>query len=103
MENGYSVAGMTAGWVIGLIIAVLVIVAMWKMFQKAGKPGWAAVIPIYNLIVFCQVAGKPGWWVILFFIPIVNIVFDIIVSLGLARNFGKSGAFGFFLVFSRFF
>lgn len=93
------VGSMAASWVIGALVGVLMIVAMWMMFQKAGKPGWAAIIPIYNIIVFCQVAGKPGWWVVLFLIPIANIVFYIITSLSLAKNFGKSGAFGFFLVF----
>jgi len=93
------VGSMAASWVIGVLVGALMIVAMWMMFRKAGKPGWAAIIPIYNIIVFCQVAGKPGWWVVLFLIPIANIVFYIITSLGVAKNFGKSGAFGFFLVF----
>ena len=101
--NDYSsnmpVGSMVASWVVAVLIGVLMIVAMWKMFQKAGKPGWAAIIPIYNIVVFCEVAGKPGWWVVLFLIPIANIVFYIITSLGVAKNFGKSGAFGFFLVF----
>ena len=69
------------------------------MFVKAGKPGWAAIIPIYNAIVLLQIAGKPLWWIILLLIPIVNIVIGIIVCLAVARNFGESGAFGVGLAF----
>ena len=88
-----------ASWIFSIVLYVLMIIAGWKVFVKAGKPGWAIIIPIYNIIVMCQVAGKPGWWVILYFIPIVNIVFAIIVAVNLAKAFGKSGAFGFFLLF----
>ena len=89
----------TSYYIICLIMYVLTIIAGWKIFVKAGKPGWAIIIPIYNGVVLCQVAGKPGWWVILFLIPIVNVIFGIIVSVNLAKAFGKSGAFGFFLCF----
>ncbi|RKT57439.1 DUF5684 domain-containing protein [Saccharothrix australiensis] len=82
--------------VISLAIAVLMIAAMWKVFSKAGRPGWAAIIPIYNLYVLLKVAGRPGWWLILFIIPLVNIVMSIIISLDVAKSFGKGGAFGFF-------
>jgi hypothetical protein len=88
-----------AYWIVVAIFYVLIIIAGWKVFVKAGKPGWAIIIPIYNVIVLCQVAGKPGWWVILYLIPIVNIVIAIIVAVNLAKAFGKSGAFGFFLLF----
>ena len=88
-----------ASWIISIGLYVLMIIAGWKVFVKAGKPGWAIIIPIYNIIVMIQVAGKPGWWVILYFIPIVNIIFVIIVAVNLAKAFGKSGAFGFFLLF----
>ncbi|WP_433265212.1 DUF5684 domain-containing protein [Actinosynnema sp. CS-041913] len=82
--------------IISLAIAVLMIAAMWKVFAKAGQPGWAAIIPFYNIYVLLKVAGRPGWWLILFIIPIVNIIMSIIVSLDVAKSFGKSGAFGFF-------
>jgi hypothetical protein len=77
-----------------LIIVVAIIVGFWKVFTKAGKPGWAAIIPIYNLIVLLEIAGKPLWWIILFFIPVVNLIAAILVGLGVAKNFGKSDAFG---------
>lgn len=85
----------TSMWV-SLAVSVLMIVAMWQVFVKAGKPGWAAIVPFYNIWVLLEVAGRPGWWIILFFIPLVNIVIYIIVSLDIAKAFGKSSAFGFF-------
>ncbi|HTL71981.1 MAG TPA: DUF5684 domain-containing protein [bacterium] len=77
-----------------LTIVVAVIAGFWKVFAKAGQPGWAAIVPIYNLIVLLQVAGKPLWWFILFLIPIVNLVAAILVGIAVARNFGKGEAFG---------
>ncbi len=72
-----------------LVLITLVVVGLWKLFTKAGKPGWAAIIPIYNLIVMIQIAGKSGWWILLYFIPIVNIVVSVLVMMGLAKNFGR--------------
>jgi Family of unknown function (DUF5684) len=96
VSSGASLAGLLVGLVIGLVVAVFMIVALWRVFSKAGQPGWAAIIPFYNIYVLCKVAGRPGWWLVLYIIPIVNIVISIIVSLDLAKAFGKSGAFGFF-------
>ena len=75
--------------IIKLAILILVIVGMWKVFVKAGKPGWASIIPIYNVYVLLQIVGKPWWWLILMLIPIVNIVIWILVSLALARTLGR--------------
>lgn len=72
------------------------VVVQWKIFVKAGKPGWASLIPIYSNVVLLQIVGKPDWWVILYLIPFANIVVSIIVALELAKSFGKSGVFGFF-------
>lgn len=77
-----------------LVVAVLAIAAMWKIFDKANKPGWAAIIPIYNVIVLLEVIGRPIWWVILFLIPFVNIVVGIVVAIDLAKSFGKDAVFG---------
>lgn len=77
-----------------LIVAVIGIVAAWKVYAKAGKPGWAAIIPIYNVYVLLKIVGRPGWWLILFLIPFVNFVVSIIVAIDLAKAFGKSTAFG---------
>ena len=80
-------------WIIYLAAVVLAIAGMWKTFDKAGKPGWAAIVPIYNAIVLLEVAGKPGWWIILFFVPIVNLVITVIMFVGIADQFGKGAGF----------
>jgi hypothetical protein len=76
------------------VVIVAVIAGLWKVFVKAGKPGWAAIVPIYNIIVMLEIVGKPIWWIVLMLIPIVNIVVAIIVSIALAEKFGKSAPFG---------
>ncbi len=97
MENGEIF------WVIYSIVifglSVFMLVATWKVFTKAGKPGWGAIIPIYNFVLLCNIAGKPGWWALLCFIPLLSIVISIIVSIGVAENFGKGTGFGLGLAF----
>ena len=90
------------GSLVWLAIIIVVIVAMWKVFTKAGQPGWGILIPIYNAYLLCKIAGKPGWWVLLMFIPLVNIVVAILVSIGVAANFGKGAGFGIGLAFLGF-
>jgi uncharacterized protein DUF5684 len=86
------------GGLIYLSLAILVIAGMWATFAKAGKPGWASIIPIYNLIVLLEIAGKPIWWVILFLIPLVNFVISILVMIDLAKSFGKGAGFAVGLI-----
>lgn len=78
--------------------AILIIASWWGMFEKAGKPGWGAIIPIYNLYLVLEVARKPAWWLLLYLIPIVSIVVHIAVCIAIAENFGKSGGFAAGLV-----
>lgn len=80
--------------VVALAFTVLMIASAWVIFTKAGKPGWASLIPIYNLIVLLEIVNKPIWWIVLFLIPFVNFVGAILVSLALAEKFGKSTGFG---------
>lgn len=97
VEYSYSAQGQAPSPVLiiaELLIALLVIVAMWKVFTKAGRPGWAAIIPIYNMYVWCKIVGRPGWWVILMLIPLVNIIIGIILCIDLAKSFGKGAGFG---------
>jgi hypothetical protein len=79
---------------IGLAAIVILIAAMWKVYAKAGEPGWAAIIPIYNIVVMLKIAGKPVWWIILMLIPFVNFIIALLVCLDIAKNFGKGGGFG---------
>lgn len=78
---------------IWLIVVVFIIVAMWKVFEKAGQPGWASIIPFYNIYIMTKIAGKPGWWVIMFFLPIVNIIFLIWMYNMISKSFGKDEGF----------
>jgi len=74
------------------------IVALWKIFQKAGEPGWAPVIPFYNTFTLFKIAGLNPWLFLLLLIPFVNIVVGIWVALKLGATFGKSGVWSFFLL-----
>ncbi len=76
-----------------IIVSVIMIIANWKIYEKAGKPGWAAIIPIYNLIVLLEIVGKPVWWILLFLIPCVNIIFLVWTTNLLSKSFGQSEGF----------
>jgi hypothetical protein len=83
---------------IGLVIIYvailgLILASIWTIFAKAGKPGWAALIPIYNLIVLLEIVGKPWWWLLLMVIPLVNVVFAVWTYNLLSKSFGKSEGF----------
>lgn len=95
---GMGVFGMIVYF--GLIL--LMIIAGWKVFEKADKPGWAIIIPIYNIIVLLQIVGKPLWWIVLFLIPVVNIIFSIWTANLLSKSFGKSEGFTLGLIFLPF-
>ena len=75
-------------WGIGLLFGALMVGGLWMMFAKAGWPGWAAIIPIYNVYVLVKVAGRPGWWLILLLIPIVQFFVGLVVLWDLAKAFG---------------
>ena len=89
-------------FLIWLAIVVAVIAGGWKMFEKAGKPGWAFIVPIYNAIVLLEITGRPIWWIILLIIPIVGFVVGIIVCIDLAKSFGQDALFGIGIVFLGF-
>lgn len=80
---------MDFGTVIWLALIVLLIAAEWKIFTKAGQPGWACIIPIYGTLVMLRIIGKPWWWLLLMLIPLVNIVFAIWAVNLLSLSFGK--------------
>jgi hypothetical protein len=79
---------------LSLFIALLIIVSQWVIFEKAGDSGWKSLIPIYNAYTLMEVSGCPGWWVVLLFIPVVNVVFFLLAMLSLAQKFGRGAAFG---------
>jgi hypothetical protein len=82
-----------------LAMVAVVVIGGWKVFVKAGQPGWAILVPIYNAYILLQIAGRPGWWLLLYLIPLVNIVVGVIVAMDVAKSFGQSAAFGIVLLF----
>ena len=90
------------GFLVWVAIAAFYIYVVWKIFEKAGKPGWAAIIPIYNVIVLLEIVGRPIWWVILFIIPVVSFIISIIVAIDLSKSFGHGALYGFGLAFLGF-
>ena len=68
---------------------------MWKTFEKAGKPGWSGIIPIYNLIVWLEIINRPLWWIaVVLLVPCVGLVFFVIMAIDMAKSFGKGAGFG---------
>jgi hypothetical protein len=103
----YTTTTSSTNFGVVLLVALIVDVCLyafmfWGMFKKAGHPGWASIVPIYNLIVLIQVAKKEIWWIVLFLIPIVNIIAFILIDIAVAENFGKSGGFAVGLIFLPF-
>jgi hypothetical protein len=83
-------------------IIIFELAAIWTLFDKAGFPGWAAIVPFYNLYVLCKVADKSGWWVLLLFVPFLSIVFWILLYVAIAQNFNKGVGFMLGLIFFPF-
>jgi hypothetical protein len=103
LQQDEAVSGAAAGFgIVGTLVFlaffVVMIASVWKVFAKAGQPGWAAIVPIYNFIVMLKVAGKPLWWILLFLIPFVNIIALILVTVALAKKFGKGTGFAIGLI-----
>jgi len=84
----------SVGYFILFYAVILLFVSIWHVFKKARKPGWASVVPIYNIIIWLDIAEKPRIWLLLFFIPVINIIPAILVNISIAEKFGKSPAFG---------
>ena len=84
--------------VIGFIVYVITVIALWKVFTKAGHAGWLAIIPIVNLFVLTKIAGFSYWLGLLYLIPIVNIILHIFVALRVGKGFGKGVGFSIFLL-----
>ncbi|GAA1700356.1 hypothetical protein GCM10009808_17470 [Microbacterium sediminicola] len=94
-------AAITSAWtgtIFALIFYVIVVIALWRVFSKAGYPGVLAIIPIVNMFVLVKVGGMSAWWGLLYFVPIANFVLSIVVAIKVGRNFGHGGAFSFFLL-----
>jgi hypothetical protein len=89
-----AAAGLGIGFtIVYLVILVLMIAGMWKVFEKAGEPGWAAIVPIYNVVVLLKICGRPLWWIILFFVPFVSFIMWFVICFDVAKRFGKGAGF----------
>jgi hypothetical protein len=97
-SSGAAAMG-TGSIIFSLLIVIVFIVAEWKIYTKAGKPGWAILIPIYNFIVLLEIVGKPLWWFLLMLIPFVNFIILIIVLNQLSKSFGYGVGFTLGLIF----
>lgn len=94
LQEGNGEEGGVLTGLLGLAILLLFFVGLWKVFTKAGQPGWAAIVPFYNVFVLLRIVGRPAWWLLLIFVPFVNIVVLLVVYLDLAKRFGKGAVFG---------
>jgi len=92
--DGQSILGVA----LPLVFALFYLYVGWRLFEKAGKAGWKVLIPVYNLVVACRIAGRPGWWVVLFLIPVVNLLPAVLVPIDIAKSFGKGTGFGVGLI-----
>lgn len=99
---------------ISFILAVMSTVGLWKMFKKAGEPGWKSIIPVYNIYTLCQITGVNPWWIVISFVgcfvvvfipfigfigSIASLYFSIILAISIAKSFGKDEGFGIGLIF----
>ena len=100
-NDGGGIGGAIGG-LISLAIMVLMVASVWKIFDKAGEPGWAAIIPIYNVVVLLKIVGRPVWWLVLMLIPFVGAIIGILVTIDLAKSFGQGLGYGIGLVFLPF-
>jgi hypothetical protein len=83
-----------------LAFIVFIIASVWKTFEKAGQPGWAAIVPIYNYYIMAKIGGVKNWWLI--FIPLVNIYIIVVIIHGISKSFGKDAGFTVGLIFLGF-
>lgn len=89
----------TGTLLVGAGISIVIFVALWKIFKKAGKKGWEAIIPIYNIIVLLEISGLPTWYLVLYLIPLANIYAMFKTYIELSKKFGKDALFGVLMVF----
>lgn len=93
-----SILGSTISCICGGVVFLIVVIGLWKVFEKADEPGWAAIIPIYNYYILLKIVGRPWWWLLLLLIPLVNFFVTIIVAIDLAKSFGKDVVYGIVLL-----
>ncbi len=104
MDDGNG-GGLIAGGIgmmiglFGLLVAVFCIIGMWKLFEKAGKPGWAAIIPLYNSWVLMEIIGFPGYYMLIMFVPFIGTLFALYACFKVPLVFGKDTMWGVLAIF----
>ena len=96
---GVLLGGMMLYFLVMMAFCVFTIICQWKVFTKAGKPGWASIIPYYNIYQQFDIVYGDGWKCLLLLIPLYNIVVLVQYSLNLAKAYGQSTLFGLGLLF----
>lgn len=111
VDTNMSGFAYTLIWLLFLAIYIIAVIGLWKMYTKAGKPGWAAIIPLYNWWVWIKIIGRPTWWfwamiaaLLLSWIPLIGWLLTVLVAilwllgcLDMARCFGKGVGHGLLL------
>lgn len=107
-ENMFSISSILLSTIFALIMEIILLFILitaeshWKIFKKAGKQGWASIVPVYNVIVLLDIVKKPIWWLFMLFIPFVNIIFGIMIINALSTRFYKDEGFTLGLIFLPF-
>src|SRR5438445_13690971 len=99
MSDASTGAGFGIGTILYVALIVFFIAATWKVFTKAGYPGWGAIIPIYNIYLLLKIAGRSPWWILGFCVPFLGIYGLVVMWLNVAKAFGKGTGFGVGLIF----
>ncbi len=94
--------GALIGSVFSIVVPIFMIVAMWKLIAKAGRPGWASIVPIYNFVVMMQITGKSAWWILGMFVPFLNLYVYCRMMVNMAQVFGRGVGFGIGNIFLPF-
>ena len=104
MDNDNFINFWGSDWaVFGFVVFIILLAAGWRIFEKADKPGWAVIIPFYNVIVLLEIVGKPWWWLLLMiFVPLGNLIWGIWTMNLLSKSFGKNEGFTIGLIFLSF-
>jgi hypothetical protein len=97
-DAGIALAALVPLMLFYVAAIVFSVVVLWKVFTKAGKPGWASIVPFYNVMVLAEITGRPSWVGLLSFVPLLNIYVGIILMLDLAKSFGKDVLFGILMI-----
>ena len=102
LQNGGGGAFLLVFWLVLLALVIVTIAGIWKTFEKAEKPGWGAIVPVYNTYLLLKVGGNSGWWLLALLVPILSFFVALKMMIDVARQFGQGIGFGLGLGFLGF-